>query len=74
MVAPTGTVPNSMAAGLALNTAEELEVSAVEATELTLALVIPEHPEAINAAINSVDVRAQVNPWDSGVGCGWVEM
>jgi hypothetical protein len=65
-----------MAAGLALSTAEEeeLEVSAAEATEFTLALVIPEQPEAINADINSVDVRARVNPRGRGVGRGWVEM
>src|SRR5690348_12323072 len=46
MVAPTGTLPKSTAAGLELSTADEevVEVSAAEATEVPLALVMPVQP------------------------------
>lgn len=62
-MAPTGTLPKSTAAGLALSTAEGegLEVSAAEATELTLALVTPEQPVRIDADRKSVAVRKKVN-------------
>ena len=49
MVAPTGTLPKSTAEGLELSTAEEeVVVSAAEATEVPLALVMPVQPERIS--------------------------
>jgi hypothetical protein len=76
IVAPSGTLPKSTAAGLALSTAapEALDVSAAEATELTLALVTPAHPERISADIKSMHVRESVNAWGMGRAGRWVEM
>ena len=66
IVAPSGTLPKSTAAGLALSTAEAeaLDVSAAEATELTLALVTPEQLVRIDADRKSVAARKNpVGPW-----------
>jgi hypothetical protein len=67
-------LPKSIAAGLELSTVEEevVEVSATEATEVPLALVMPVHPERMRAAIKSVDARESDSA--RGRGRAWIEM
>ena len=76
MVAPTGTLPKSTAAGLELSTADEevVEVSAAEATEVPLALVMPVQPERMSADIKSVDARESDNARGRGRAWPWIEM